>query len=239
MRLKVLIADQRIPFAKEVAKHLSGHCEIKQCHDGSRTLEYCRKFKPDILFLDMEMPHLDGLSIIRAILDSGMKIEILACTVCVDSPYAMRQLVHLGVRYILPKPCTVAAAVARLYEMMVTHSDICWDVENEINCLMLSLGLRMDLNGYPCLREAIIQMLQDHSKQVTKSVYPEVAKKFGGDGKRIERVIRSVIEDAWKRRDENVWNMYFNQMKNGEIKCPTNGYFISRMVMCIENRKIG
>lgn len=237
--MKVLIADQRIPFAKEVAKQLSEHCEVKQCHDGSKTLECCRKFKPDILFLDMEMPRLDGLSIIRALHDSCMKTEILASTVCVDSPYAMRQLVHLGVRYILPKPCTVTAVVARLYEMIVAHSGQNWDLETEINCLMLSLGLRMDLTGYACLREAILQVLQDHSKQVTKSVYPEVAVKFGGDGKRVERVIRSVIDDAWKRRDENVWNMYFSQMKNGEIKCPTNGYFISRMVMCIENRKIG
>lgn len=237
--MKVLIADQRILFVKDVVKQLSGQCEIMQCHDGSKALEYCRKFKPDILFLDMEMPRIDGLSIVRALHDSGIKTEVLASTACVDSPYAMRQMVHLGVRYFLPKPCTVAAAVTRLYEMIVSHSGRNWDIETEVNSLMLSLGLRMDLSGYPCLREAILQMLQDQSKQVTKSVYPEVALKYGGDGKRVERVIRSVIDDAWKRRDENVWNMYFAQMKNGEIKCPSNGYFISRMSMCINNRKIG
>lgn len=237
--MKVLIADQRIQFAKEVAKQLSGQCVVKQCHDGSKTLECCRKFKPDILLLDMEMPHLDGLSIIRAIHACGIKVDVLAVTACTDSPYAMRQLVHLGVQYFLPKPCTVAAAVTRLYEMIVSRSERDWNIEAEVNSLMLSLGLRMNLNGYSCLREAIIQKLQDDSKQVTKAVYPEVASKYGGNGKRVERAIRSVIMDAWKRRDDNVWSMYFNQVKNGETKCPTNGYFISRMSMCIDNRKIG
>lgn len=237
--MKVLIADQRIHFVKEVAKQLSGQCVVKQCCDGSKALECCRKFKPDIILLDMEMPLLDGLSMIRAIHASGIKTDILAVTACTDSPYAMRQMVHLGVQYFLPKPCTVAAAVARLYEMIVSHGQQDWDIESEVNSLMLSLGFRMDLSGYPCLREAIIQMLLDHSKQVTKAVYPEVALKCGGNGKRVERAIRSVIMDAWKRRDENIWSMYFNQVKNGEIKCPSNGYFISRMSMCIDNRRIG
>ena len=236
--LKLLIANQQLSFAKGISVQLRGKCEIKICKDGYKTLDYCREFKPDVLVLDLEMQGMDGLSIARAIRNAGLNIDILAITVCADSVYAQRQLVQLGVEYILPKPCTVAATSARIYEMLLLRDGKTWSVEEEADALMLSLGMRMNLSGYTCVREAILMMLQDRNIQITKVIYPELAAKFGGTSKRVERVIRCAIEDAWKRRDERMWRMYFKPDREGEVDCPTNGYFISRLSMCIDRRKI-
>lgn len=236
---KILIADQRASFTKSVASQISGKCIVKTCNDAKKALMHCRRLQPDLLVLDMEMPGMDGLRMIQAIQNSGLHMEILAITACTESEYVLRQFVQYGVQFILPKPCTVTAAVARIYEMLLMECGQNRNLEEDINSLVLSLGFRMDLGGYACLLEAIVQMMADSSRQLTKAIYPAVAEKYGGDGKRIERVIRSLIKDAWKRRDDAIWEMYFSPDRNGEIPCPTNGYFISRMAMCLNNRKIG
>ena len=237
--VKVLIADQRTAIVKLICSQLAGKCQIMTATNGKHVLDLCREFQPDLLVLDMELPHLDGLSVLRTIRTSGLNVQVLACTVCTDSVYAMRQMVNLGVQYFLPKPSTVAATVTRIHEMILDIQGHTWSMEDEANSLLLTLGMRMNLGGYACTREAILTMLGDENKQVTKVVYPEVALKCGGTAKRIERVIRCAIIDAWEHRDESVWRMYFKPNRNGEIPCPSNSYFISRMSMCINQRKIG
>lgn len=236
--MRILVANQHNDFMKRIGEQLSGTCEIKFTSNGHKVLDLCCTYKPDLLVLDLELPHLDGLSILRAISSCGQKIDVLAITVCSESEYVLRQLAQLGVHYILPKPCTAAAAVSRIYEMMQMNRGDNWSLEDEANSLLLSLGMRMNLSGYTCIREAIMMLLKDDSLQLTKSVYPAIAEKIGRTPQCVERVIRSAVNDAWNRRNERLWNMYFKPDRSGEISCPTNGYFISRMCMSIARRKI-
>jgi two-component system, LytTR family, response regulator len=69
-RFKVLIVDDERLSRQRIRRLLAfePECEILgECADGSeavRTLEYER---PDILFLDVQMPELDGFAVVRAI----------------------------------------------------------------------------------------------------------------------------------------------------------------------------
>ena len=237
--MKVLIAYPNMEFVKQIREQISKICEIKVARDGCEALELCRTYAPDLLVLDLEMPQMDGLSILRAVRASGLNPTIMAISVCAESAYAQRQLVQLGVQYVLPKPCTATAVVARLYEMMLMHAGTVWNDVDEVSSIMLSLGLRMNLSGFKHTCDAVLMLLDDEAKQITKCIYPELAVRCGNTAVSIERVIRSVITDAWKRRDDNVWKMYFKPDRNGQIPCPSNAYFISRISMCVQRRKIG
>jgi len=50
----------------------------------------------------------------------------------------------------------------------------------------------------------------------------------------VERSLRFAIESAWKRRNEQVWRLYFPAGKNGKVVKPTNAVFLSRIVECLQ-----
>jgi two-component system LytT family response regulator len=67
-RLKILVADDE-KEARELILHYLQHSkdnvEVKQCADGITTLKSLADFQPDILFLDIKMPELNGLEVLQ------------------------------------------------------------------------------------------------------------------------------------------------------------------------------
>ena len=68
--IRALIADDE-PLARErISRLLSSESDIQivsQCRDGLETVTSIRQNKPDLAFLDIEMPEIDGLGILREI----------------------------------------------------------------------------------------------------------------------------------------------------------------------------
>ena len=69
-KIKLGIADDN----KEVCDILKDYFSEKEsidivfvCHDGLKTIECIEKTQPEILILDMVMPHLDGLGVLEMI----------------------------------------------------------------------------------------------------------------------------------------------------------------------------
>lgn len=235
---KILFADKTEGLVKPVRQMLPREWIYRSCSDGEKVLELCRSFQPDILYIDLDLPRLDGIGVLRAVRALGLNVDVIATSVCAQSNYVMQTLVSLGVQYILPKPCTAAAVAARMQEIAVLREGREWTAYDEINSLLLSFGFKMSLGGYPCIQEAILSYMKEGSRQITKTVYPEVAAKCGGSAGRVERAIRCAIFDAWKRREEPVWRMFFTPERDGKLQCPSNSYFISRVALCLRNRKI-
>jgi two-component system, LytTR family, response regulator len=68
--IRALIADDE-PLARErITRLLSSESDVQivsQCRDGLETLTSIKCSKPDLAFLDIEMPEIDGLAILREI----------------------------------------------------------------------------------------------------------------------------------------------------------------------------
>lgn len=66
-RLKVLIADDEKEARELLLFYLRdwNNLEIKQCADGKSTLRQLHEFRPDIVFLDVKMPELTGIEVIK------------------------------------------------------------------------------------------------------------------------------------------------------------------------------
>ena len=173
---------------------------------------------------------MDGISLLHAATESGICPLVLA-TGKFFSDYMMDSLVQLGVEYLLTKPCDLRSTIARIHDLTqrIHQPVICQpDPLNQVSAQLITLGIPVNYHGYGFLREAILRIAQKPDQGITKELYPAIAKMFGNNinEKNVERSIRNAIEQAWKVRDDQIWQQYFPRGKDGQIKRPTNGQFI-------------
>jgi AmiR/NasT family two-component response regulator len=128
---RVLIADDEKSVAVALQNQLEslGYDVVSVVSDGERAIEMCRRTLPDVAFMDIEMPGLDGLAAARQIaVDPGTPVIILTAH---GHPNLIDQAVEDGVISYLLKPATnpslhaaIQVAVARARELKVLQEDI-------------------------------------------------------------------------------------------------------------------
>ena len=67
----------------------------------------------------------------------------------------------------------------------------------------------------------------DIINQITKQLYPDIAKKYHTTPSRVERAIRHAIETAWNRGDIDTLNSFFGYTVSNSKGKPTNSEFIA------------
>lgn len=79
--LCILIADDEQParFGMRRALTQSGHLLI-EAEDGVQALELIRSHEPDLVFLDLNMPRMDGKSVLRELSGTARETEIIVVT---------------------------------------------------------------------------------------------------------------------------------------------------------------
>lgn len=229
--LKLLIADGNEEFRLALADALQGAYRVRCCCDGKQALELLRSYRPDVFVLDLMLPELDGISLLQMAVKEHICPMVLATT-RFQSDYILESIDRLGVGYLMLKPCDIRATAARVGDLSrklnppsVTQPD----PRAFVSSLLLSLGIPTKLRGYAYLREAVLLMVKDPGQSITKELYPAVGGLCGSNAIHVERSIRSAIASAWSRRDDRVWQMYFQACPDGSIPRPTNAAFISRL----------
>src|SRR5262249_15037651 len=80
---RVLVVDDNVDSAESLALllRLRGH-EVRLAYDGPSALEEARAFHPDLVFLDLDLPEMDGYEVARRLrLEPAMKgIALVAMT---------------------------------------------------------------------------------------------------------------------------------------------------------------
>jgi DNA-binding NarL/FixJ family response regulator len=101
----VLIADDHPLFRTGLRTALSllpGVELLGEAADGAEALRQIRNLKPDVLILDLGMPKMDGLEVLRRLRLGQVKIKVLVLTARDDRPY-LRAVVRAGARGYLLK----------------------------------------------------------------------------------------------------------------------------------------
>ncbi len=103
---KVLIADDEEIICKGIAGFLKNDREIQvvaQAEDGETALDLAKKFLPDLLFVDVNMPFLNGLQFIEK-LEGVLKDPIIIIITGYDDFKYVQQALRLGVFDYILKP---------------------------------------------------------------------------------------------------------------------------------------
>lgn len=100
----VLIADDSLFQRWTLTKIVKGDgVEILEASTGRQCLEMLRARKPDVALLDLNMPDLSGLDVLRAAQAEGLSTPIVVITA--DTQDSTRELCRAaGVAKVLPKP---------------------------------------------------------------------------------------------------------------------------------------
>ena len=67
MKIHTLIVDDMLLARKRIRRYLSADQEIEvigECSDGLKAVTFIRELKPDLLFLDVQMPEMDGFQVL-------------------------------------------------------------------------------------------------------------------------------------------------------------------------------
>jgi len=117
MAMRTLIVDDEKPARDELAFLLKGFSEVELVGQGKNGLEAVQLVKehaPDLVFLDVQMPGLDGFGVIKKLVDKKMKVPHIVFATAYDQ-YAVSAFEVNAVDYVL-KPfdkARIGRAIAR------------------------------------------------------------------------------------------------------------------------------
>ena len=85
--IRVVLADDQAEFRRAIRDLLGrvGHFEVVgEAADGEKAIEAVRETQPDVVILDLAMPHMDGLQAIPEIRSASPDTKIIVLSSMVD-----------------------------------------------------------------------------------------------------------------------------------------------------------
>jgi two-component system, LytTR family, response regulator len=100
MKMRAVIAEDE-PIARQAIVEMAGACGIQvlaECKDGAETIHALQVFRPDVVFLDVHMPGIDGLGVLRRVPADRLPAVIFTTAY---NQYAVQAFEHNAVDYLL------------------------------------------------------------------------------------------------------------------------------------------
>lgn len=114
--MRILIVDDS-DFSRVTLKHFFSEItdlEFMEASNGIEALDYHRSFKPDIIFMDITMPHLDGLGTLKILSMTDKKVKIIMVSALGNQSFVCQEALKNGAFSILAKPVTQDLALKTL-----------------------------------------------------------------------------------------------------------------------------
>jgi two-component system, LytTR family, response regulator LytT len=125
MQINTIIVDDEKPAREELAYLLKGFPEINvigQGRNGVDAVNLIKEHAPDLVFLDVQMPGLDGFGVLKKLVERKMKVPHVVFATAFDH-YAVQAFDVNAVDYVL-KPfdkARISKAIARARKAMETQ----------------------------------------------------------------------------------------------------------------------
>jgi len=237
-RIRVLLADDNKEFCELFRDFLSGLDDMELvgiAHNGVEVLDLLDELRPDVLVLDIIMPHLDGIGVLeRLVRDEDGRPKVIMLTAFGQEAVTQR-VVDLGADYYVLKPFSLDVLAERIRQLCLSPRPLVQpparlrNLEAEVTGIIHEVGIPAHIKGYFYLRDAIIMVVNnvDYLGAITKELYPAVAAKYDTTPSRVERAIRHAIEVAWNRGNIDAITRLFGYTVSHDRGKPTNSEFIA------------
>ena len=253
-KIKIVIADDNMEFVSTFAKYLEAENDMEvigTAKDGLEAYDLIIASKPDVVLLDVIMPHLDGIGVLEKLNDYGFMPMCIMLSAVGQDKITQRAL-NLGAGYYMVKPFEVDLLLKRIRDLKMSQNingkmnffikdakptyiniENTKNKEDNLEALVTNIihevGVPAHIKGYQYLRDGIIMVIEDINvlNQITKQLYPDLAKKHKTTPSRVERAIRHAIEVAWTRGQIETVESIFGYTVNANKGKPTNSEFIA------------
>ncbi|MDD3705003.1 MAG: sporulation transcription factor Spo0A [Clostridiaceae bacterium] len=251
-KIKILIADDNKDFCVILNEYLTTQPDFEVvgiAKDGLEVIDLIESKFPDVVILDIIMPHLDGLGVLEKLNSMQMeKIPKIIVLSAVGQDKITQKALTLGAEYYVVKPFDMDVFSKRIREcfgmdsnenerknyiqplgVTVPIATTPRELESAITNIIHEIGVPAHIKGYIYLREAITMVVNNMEllSAITKELYPSISRKFNTTPSRVERAIRHAIEVAWGRGRIDVINNLFGYTIHNVKGKPTNSEFIA------------
>jgi two-component system response regulator (stage 0 sporulation protein A) len=255
-RIEVFLADDNREFTNLLSDYIEEQDDmtvIGVAYNGEEVIRQLEENRlvPDVMILDIIMPHLDGLGVLEKLRDMNLSPmpKIIMLTAFGQENITQRA-VQLGASYYILKPFDMDVLANRIRQLAgysvvstpvvssgsagISRSNIVpigkpRNLDANITSIIHEIGVPAHIKGYQYLREAITMVYNNIEilGAITKTLYPAIAEKFKTTPSRVERAIRHAIEVAWTRGNIDSISHLFGYTINISKSKPTNSEFIA------------
>lgn len=250
-KIKIFIADDNAEWISTLSTYLSSQDDMEvigTAGDGIKAVEKIIELKPDVALLDVIMLRLDGIGVLEKLNEQNTPLPICIMLSAVGQEKITSRAISLGAEYYIVKPFELSMLVRRIRELTDSKlptqnvfSKITMktdyinsgrrekSLEAMVTNIIHDVGVPAHIKGYQYLRDGIIMAVEDIEviNQITKQLYPDLAKKYKTTPSRVERAIRHAIEVAWGRGQIEIVENIFGYTVDSNKGKPTNSEFIA------------
>lgn len=217
--IRVLIAEGNVELCRTLTEHINTRTDMRVvgvAHDGEQALAIIRPTAPDVLVLDIDMPVVDGLSVLARLGEQGLskKLTVMVLST-LDTHEIVRKIMDLGAHYFITKPFDIQVLLERVRQFASTTAAGCVsgeassnhrtsspiNHEGHIAHLLHEMGVPLHYKGYNYLRDAVAYVLRDPAVldgSLTTRLYPEIARQYATTPTAVESAIRNCIIASWQ-----------------------------------------
>ena len=241
--LKVIVAEDGQDLLNVMDEYFASKSEVKiiaKVNDGEELLNTLRVTKCDVLLLDIFMPNCDGIRVLEELRKNSNKYivpENIIVITAFSNERIMKKISDLGVNYLIVKPINfdylfniITSLKEPEKENTSTYALLTEpDLDTEITELLHEIGVPAHIKGYMFIREAIKMVYANIEilGNITKILYPEIARLYNTTSSRVERAIRHAIEVSWMRGNVDYISEIFSYTISYNKAKPTNSEFIA------------
>lgn len=253
----ILIVDADKEFADSLGKRIVSRSNMLLCgkaYSGDIVLPIVKEKKPDVIIMDLTLPALDGISVIRMLQNDLTYRPIIIITSAYSNDMQKYIINDIPNAYFVRKPISFEHLLDRAGELIQAASGYYAKAAGEnieaertfykilkynnsdsvykrVTNLLHDLGVPAHLSGYGYLRDAICMVIDDPKLiySMTKHVYPKIASKYGKTSASVEKAIRNAVEVSWNRGKTEILEEIFGFTVNIQKGKPTNTEYIAML----------
>lgn len=145
--MRILVVEDEKDLNKVIVKELEGnHYVVDACYDGEAALDFISFAEYDVIVLDIMMPKLDGISVLKTIRDKKDKTPVLILSAKDQLEDRIKGL-DSGADDYLVKPFALDELLARIRVLIRRNS-------HEITDTLAISNLKMDCNARTVFRDS-------------------------------------------------------------------------------------
>ena len=249
-KIKVCLVDDNKELVSMLESYVAAQDDMEvigTAYNGQECLNLLKDKQPDVLVLDIIMPHLDGLAVLEKMrhIERLRQPSVIMLT-AFGQEDVTKKAVDLGASYFILKPFDMENLTSHIrqvsgkanamikrplpsFRSATTVDGKPKNLDASITSIIHEIGVPAHIKGYMYLREAISMVYNDIELlgSITKVLYPDIAKKYNTTASRVERAIRHAIEVAWSRGNIDSISSLFGYTVSMSKAKPTNSEFIA------------
>ena len=232
---KLLIIDDNTEFVISLYKYIQTEITdietIGIASNGKEALKYMENIKPNIIILDLQMPILNGVELLKKLKNKEIKIILISGEIDLMKEIFIQD-VYTNIEKIYIKPfnfCNLKEDFNRLSQenSSLNEKKLIQNINNELD----KFNFNKSSIGYKYLIECIIEIYKNPYKlnNIEKNLFPCVADKLKiKNPQTIKWNLRKLIISMIRYTDTQIILKNFSHTKN-----PTTKMFLTRINECI------